>query len=127
LEECEALLQGINKIHWNYLINAFRTRLHLDAGETEWVDKWFRSSRLNIYREINRINEFELIVYARVLMAKNQTDNAELLLVRLLSYTETEARPHSQVEILNLLAMLAYKRGNLLRRKGTWKNHWPPA
>ena len=41
LEECEALLQGINKIHWNYLINAFRTRLHLDAGDTELADRCF--------------------------------------------------------------------------------------
>lgn len=115
LDECEKELQPINKIHWNYLINAFRTRLYLENDDMDMVDKWIGSSRLSIYSEISRINEFELIVYARVLMAKNCTDDAGLLLARLLSFTENEARPHSKVEILNLLAMLAYKRGELTR------------
>lgn len=115
LDECEKELQKINKIHWNYLINAFRTRLYLDTDDMDMADKWIGSSKLSIYSEISRINEFELIVYARVLMAKDRTDDAGLLLARLLSFTETEARPHSKVEILNLLAMLAYKRGELAR------------
>ncbi len=113
LEECEELLRGINKTHWNYLVNAFRTCLYLDTGNTNMVNKWIDSSKLSIYSEINRIREFELIVYARVLAARNRTDDAELLLTRLLSFAEAEARPHSRVEILNLLAMLAYKRGEL--------------
>lgn len=113
LEECEELLRSINKIHWVYLINAFKTRFYLDRDDTELVDKWLASSKLNIYSEINRINEFAMIVYARVLMAGNRTDDAGLLLVRLLSFAEAEARPHSRVEILNLLAMLAYGKGEL--------------
>lgn len=113
LDECEKELQTINKIHWNYLINAFRTRLYLDTGDMDMADKWVGSSKLSIYSEISRIKEFELIVYTRALMAKNRTDDAGLLLTRLLSFTEAEARPHSKVEILNLLAMLAYKKGEL--------------
>ncbi len=113
LDECEKELQKINKIHWNYLINAFRTRLYLDTGDMDIAVKWIDSSKLSIYSEINRIKEFELIVYARILIARNHTDDAGILLARLLSFTEAEARPHSRVEILNLLAVLAYKRSEL--------------
>ena len=109
LEECERKLQGGGTSHWNYLISAFLCRLYLDAGNTEKAQEWLHTSKLSVFTEISRIREFELIVYARVLIQLNREQDAELLLQRLLAFTGDNRRPHSRVEVLNLLAMLAFK------------------
>ncbi len=108
LEECEKALKGFGKAHWIYLIQAFRCRLHMDNGDISGAEEWFASRKLNIHTEINRVMEFELIVYARVLMFKGRTHDARILLQRLLSFAEEKARLHSQTEVLNLLALLDY-------------------
>lgn len=113
LEECKKKLQSCNMTHWNYLINAFSSRLHIDTGNMAEVDKWLGSCKLGIYIEISRAREFELLVYARALLAKDCRNDAELLLKRLLAFTEGAARLHSTVEVLNLLAMTAYKMGEM--------------
>ena len=100
LDECERKLRGIGKSHWNYLVHAFRCRLNIEAGNTDKVEEWFVSRTLNIFTEISRIREFELIVYSRVLMSKNHLNDAKSLLQRLLAFTEDSGRLHSRVEIL---------------------------
>jgi len=77
------------------------------------IDEWFISCKLNIFSEVNRTREFELILYARALMAKDRTHDAEILLRRLLSFTEENGRLHSRVEVLNLLALLAFKNNHV--------------
>lgn len=109
LDQCENRLQSIGKAHWNYMLNAFRCRLLMDKAYNSGVEEWYTSCKLNIFAEINRIREFELIVYARVLMAKGYPHDAEILLHRLHSFTEESGRLHSMVEVLNLLALLACK------------------
>lgn len=113
LEECEKKLQSSSKAHWIYLIQAYRCRLYMDMGDTVKVEEWFTSRKLNIFTEINKIREFELIVYARVLMAKERPHDARLLLQRLLSFTVDNARLHSRVEVLNLLALLACQNNDM--------------
>lgn len=115
LEECERLLQDGGKPHWNYLIRAFRCRLYLDAGNTEKVRGWFDASKLTIFTELNRIREFELLVYARVLIFLDRSQDAELLLQRLLAFTGENRRLHSRAEVLNLLAMLAFSNHQVRR------------
>ncbi len=109
LSQCKDRLQSIGKAHWNYLLQALRCRLSMDAGDVTAVDEWIISCKLNIFSEINRAREFELIVYARALMAKDRTHDAEILLCRLLSFAEENGRLHSRVEALNLMALLAFK------------------
>lgn len=109
LEECEKQLQGSGKSHWNYLLHAFRCRLFMDTGYTDKVQEWLLSSKLGIFTEINRIREFELIIHARVLILLNRIQDAQLLLQRLLAFTGDNSRLHSRVEVLNLLALLAFK------------------
>jgi LuxR family maltose regulon positive regulatory protein len=109
LEACEKKLEHGGKVHWNYLLQAFRTRLYLDSGDMEKAEDWLNGARLDSYMEISKTREFELIVYARVLMAKSRFHDAELLLTRLLAFTEIKARRHSMVEILNLLSMLYHQ------------------
>lgn len=109
LSQCENRLQSIGKAHWNYLLQAFRCRLSMDAGDVAALDEWIILCKLNIFSEVNRAREFELIVYARVLIVKDRTHDAEILLRRLLSFTEENGRFHSRVEVLNLMALLAFK------------------
>ena len=109
LEECEKQLRGVGKPHWNYLLHAFRCRLFIDAGHTGQAQEWLSSSKLDIFTELGRIREFELIAYARVLILLNRAQDAELLLQRLLTFSGENRRLHSRVEVLNLLAMLAYR------------------
>jgi len=112
LEECQVLLRESGKLHWNQMLSALRCRFFLEVGETAGVNQWLSSCRLDIYAEISRIREFEFIVYARALVFKDRAQDAELLLQRLLAFTEKTKRPHSRVEVLNLLALLEYQNGN---------------
>lgn len=113
LKECGEMLQGMGKAHWNYVLAAFRCRLYMDIGDTSGVDKWFASSKLGMFTELSKAREFELIVYARVLMYKGRPRDALLLLERLLTLTDENTRNHSRVEILNLLALLHYRENDL--------------
>ncbi len=108
LNECEKLLQLSGKSHWLYLLQAFRCKLYIDIGDIDKAHDWLSSGRLNIFAEINVIREFELIVYARALIALDRKQDAQLLLQRLLAYTADSKRLHSRVEVLNILALLAF-------------------
>lgn len=108
LRECERQLKDAGMPHWNYLLKAFECRLFTDYGSMDKAREWLAKSKLNIFSDINRIREFELIVYARVLIKLNRGQDAEILLQRLLSFTGESKRLHSRVEVLNLLALLAF-------------------
>lgn len=112
LEECESRLEAIRKPHWNGLVGALKTRCFIEIGNMDRAERWLRGNKLGIFSEINRVREFELLVLARLLWAKKNLNDAEILLLRLLSFAEAENRAHSMVEILNLLAMIACQKGN---------------
>ncbi|HBV99410.1 MAG: hypothetical protein JL50_13250 [Peptococcaceae bacterium BICA1-7] len=113
MEECDKRLQSCGKAHWMSLLQAFRCRLYMDIGEEDKVEEWLVSRKLDIFTEINRIREFELLVYARALMARGRLQDAELLLQRLLSFAVDNGRLHSQVEVLNLLALLSCRNNDM--------------
>jgi LuxR family maltose regulon positive regulatory protein len=113
--ECEKRLMRTNRPHWNYLLNAFKTRLDLDAGRTAAVEEWLATSKLHIYQEITKTGEYELLVFARCLMSQGRFRDAAILLQRLLAFAEAEKRLHSTVEILNLLAITTAKTGDNAR------------
>ena len=113
LDQCEEWLQNVGKPHWNYPLNALRCRLSLESGDLTEAERWFDSCKLDIYTVAGRSREFELFVYSRILIYKGRLHDAELLLQRLLTYADSMDRLHSKVEILNLFAILAYKKGDL--------------
>lgn len=113
LSECKSKLKDIGKPHWNYPIDAFRCRLGIETGEMEKVEEWFASRKLGIYSEISAVNEYELLVYSRVLMMKGRRDDAEFLLKRLLNFAKIAGRLHSEAEVLNLLAELNYQNNDM--------------
>ncbi|HML48147.1 MAG TPA: LuxR C-terminal-related transcriptional regulator [Clostridia bacterium] len=112
LEECERRLQVLRKPHWNDLVGALKARYWAEAGNMDWALRWLRANKLSVFGPINRVREFELIVHARVLWATKNGYDAEMLLLRLLSFAQAENRRHSMVEVLNLLAMIACRKGS---------------
>ena len=113
LGECEKKLETSGKAHWIYMLQAFRCRLYMDIKETGETGKWLDTCKLDKYTEISRIKEFELLIYARTLLEKGALNDAKLMLQRLLIFCEGTGRLHSKVEVLNLLAILEHKRGNM--------------
>lgn len=112
LEECESSLQAIRKPHWNDLVGALKARYWIASGNMDRATRWLRANKLSIFSQISTAREFELIVHARVLWAARNSNDAEMLLLRLLSFAQEEDRRHSMVEVLNLLAMIACQKGN---------------
>ncbi len=109
LDECEKLLPGGGKVPWLYLLRALRCRFFLDTGSMVRVQEWLAASTLGPFTQLDKVREFELITYARVLLSLDQKQDAGLLLKRLLAFTGEAQRLHSRVEVLNLLALLAYQ------------------
>ncbi len=109
IDECEKQLQKIGRMHWLFLLNAFRVRLYFDIGGIEKAREWLSMGKLDIFTELSEVKEFELLTCSRVLLAINSTQDARFLLQRLLAFNAEGKRPHSRVETLNLLALLAYK------------------
>jgi len=109
IEECENRVEQFQKPHWGHMLKAFKVRLSIDRDDNERLDHWLKESRLSLYQDIIRMREYELIVLARVLIAKKCYGDAQLILNRLLNYAEGLKRPHSIVEITNLLAITALK------------------
>ncbi|MFL0195059.1 LuxR C-terminal-related transcriptional regulator [Clostridium sp. WILCCON 0269] len=112
IEECENKVAEFHKPHWGYMLKAFKTRLYIDLNDTELIDKWMKESRLSIYQDIIKVQEYELIVLGRVLIRKQRYNDANILLNRLLSFVIIQKKNHSIVEIENLLANAALKNLN---------------
>ncbi|MDA8222598.1 MAG: LuxR C-terminal-related transcriptional regulator [Desulfitobacterium hafniense] len=114
LEKCAKLLPDNRKSHWIYLLQAYRCRLLMDIGDTEKVREWVLASKLDLFTELSRFKEYELIIYARAMIYLNRTQDARLLLQRLLTFTGDSGRSHSRVEVLNLLALLDFRNHHTL-------------
>ncbi|MBV7272434.1 hypothetical protein JMF89_07050 [Clostridiaceae bacterium UIB06] len=107
--ECENKVAEFHKPHWIYMLRAFKIRLYIDLDDTKLVNKWLDENRLNIYQNIVRAQEYELIVLSRVLIYKQRYNDANILLNRLLSFAKAQKKDHSIVEMQNLLAIAALK------------------
>jgi LuxR family transcriptional regulator, maltose regulon positive regulatory protein len=109
IEECEQKLTKFHKPHWTYLTGAFKIRLFIDINDDEMINKWLTENKLSIYQTNIEGREYELIILARLLIYKECYFDANIILTRLLSFAENQKRNHSMVEIINLLAIMAFK------------------
>lgn len=114
LEKCEKMLPDTRKSHWIYLLQACRCRLFMDMGDTEKVLERVLASKLDLFTELSRFKEYELLIYARAMLYLNRNQDTRLLLQRLLTFTAENRRSHSRVEVLNLLALLDYRNHHTL-------------
>ncbi len=111
LDRCDDLLRTMNQPHWHPSVNGLRHRFLLEDGDTAAIERWLTAAGLSVFTNIDSVREYELLVFVRVLLFTNRTDEAEQLLTRLAAFAEEEEKWHSVVEILNLFALLSRKLG----------------
>lgn len=115
LDEGERRFAAIRQIPWNYLLIAFKMRLYIENGNFEPVKHWIETHKLGILNEINTSTEFEMLVFARALIAMGKLEDAELLLLRLQSFFSEKKRKHSMTEALCLLAIVFNRKSEFRR------------
>ena len=81
-------------------IEALIARIHLKQGNLGKAQEWAQESNLSMDDDIVYLREFELLTFARVLIAEGKQDDALSLLKRLLEAAEKDKRTASMIEIL---------------------------
>lgn len=93
-------------------IGAIRATLWLAEGNVEEASRWMQGSGLRVDDELNHLYEFPYLILAQVLAHTGTSGEANLLLSRLLTHAETEARMRSVVNILVCQASVFHLQGN---------------
>jgi LuxR family maltose regulon positive regulatory protein len=88
-----------------------RARLWIAQGNVELAFRWVREVGLGVDEELSYPREAEHITLARVLLARNEPDEASGLLERLLVAAEAGGRTGSVIEILALQALAGQAQG----------------
>jgi LuxR family maltose regulon positive regulatory protein len=86
-------------------VAASRARVWVAQGRTGDALGWVRRQGLSAEDDVSYLHEFEHITLARVLLARQQADQALALLERLLGAAEAGGRVGSVIEILLLQAL----------------------
>ena len=91
-------------------LSAWQARIWLAQGKLELASQWVAEQELDLDGEPAYLHEMESIVFARILMAQEQLDQATVLLQRLLEAAKAGGR-HSRVIELWMLQALAAQSG----------------
>ena len=92
------------------LIAAWQARIWLAQDMLDAASKWVGEHGLVTEGDLTVLHEVEYIVYARILIAHGQLDEATRLLQRLLEATETRGHTSRVIEI-RMLQAFAYQAG----------------
>jgi len=93
-------------------LSAWQVRIWLAQGKLEVSSQWVRERELDPDGEPTYTHEMEYIVFARILIAQGQLDEATTLLQRLLEAAEAGGRNSRVIEILMLQALTLQARGD---------------
>ena len=88
-------------------VEALMTRIHLRQGNLSKAREWARERNLSVDDEVSYLLEFELLTFARVLLAEGNQGDALGLLSLLLEAAEKDKRTASIIEIL-IVQILAH-------------------
>ncbi len=94
-------------IHW---ASALKAEIWLASGDMEAVSHWVKERGLDINDELTNRREYEHIALARFLMAQDRLDEAEKLLIRLITSAESGTRVYSLIQMRLLKALIAHQR-----------------
>ncbi len=89
-------------------VEALMARIHLQQGQLAKAQAWAKERNLSVDAEIFYLREFELLIFARVLLAEEKPNDALTLLARLLDAAEDDDRTGSIIAIL-ITQALAYQ------------------
>lgn len=112
LKEGEQVLKKHNSILLAKKMKVFRVWLSLMMKDMVAVDEWMQERYNGISENITIQNEFDLSVYARVLIERGEYRSAEVLLARLLDFAHGMKQIRWPIMINNILARLHYSRGD---------------
>ena len=107
------------------LMAAWQTQLWLIQGKLEAASQWAVERRLDTDGESSLLNEIDFfllrdyILYARILIAQGQLDEATDLLQHLLKTAEMGGRTSKEIEILILQSLASQARGDTTRAIAT--------
>ena len=89
-------------------VEALMTRIHLRQGNLSKAQEWAWERNLSVDDEVSYLREFELLTFARILLAEGNQGDALGLLSRLLEAAEKDKRTASIIEIL-IVQILAHE------------------
>jgi len=92
-------------------VDLWRVWFWLKQGNLELATLWATHKKFEEIGDVNYLNEFEHLLLARILIAQEKTEEAMLLLNRLLAISETEKRTASVIEIQMLRALALETQG----------------
>ncbi len=116
----EGVIQSMEKTaheqdipHWtSFQLSAWQARIWLAQGKLEVASRWAGERELDPDGEPTYLHEMEYIVFARILLAQEQLEEAVRLLQRLIESAEAGGRQSSVIELLILQALAAQSGGN---------------
>ncbi|MBD0384025.1 LuxR C-terminal-related transcriptional regulator [Paenibacillus sedimenti] len=98
--------------HWHDLLSAYLIRCQLETGEIGDVDHLMDMSPWSRRKEIIGEQDFELLTFIRVLMAKEKIDEALTWCEQLLKKTRTSGRIMTELEVQLYLSLIQHKMNN---------------
>jgi LuxR family transcriptional regulator, maltose regulon positive regulatory protein len=117
LQELESILID-NQAHMLLpAVNVFRARLWTYQGNITEANQWLKRADLRLDAKLTYLQESDYITYARILVARQQWDDADKLILRLLKFADSGNRNTRIVELL-ILQSLIQKGQNQLHLAG---------
>ncbi|MDD3230395.1 MAG: LuxR C-terminal-related transcriptional regulator [Oscillospiraceae bacterium] len=110
IESGRAILENKKSV-WSYFLDVFTAGLYISKGDADSAAKWIAVNRLGVFDAISAPREFEYIIFARYLILLNRSDEALILLSRLVNFSITENRLGSRIEALCLSAICSDRMG----------------
>lgn len=116
IQACEFAVASAYRSGIERIINqsrAHQMNLMIRHGDLSSADEWVASRRLRVDETITYTREWELVVFARLLMTRGEMVSASALLERIITHAEADGRMGNVIEDLTLLA-IAYEQQGLL-------------
>ena len=116
----QSIIQKIEKAARNFALppwmmhtlEALKAWIWLESGNMDAASRWIKERGLTINDELSQRREAEHMVLARILMAQDQLDEAERLLIRLIKKAKEGSRIMMEIELRKLKALILYAQGN---------------
>jgi len=111
LKDGKKKLKRAGSIHLLPMLAAFETRINLEIGNTEAVEGWMKRNCLDLFDSPSIPKMYEHLTLARVFLARKEYEYCQLILSKLLIFSQREINLLYTLEILNLQAIAYHALG----------------
>ncbi|MFC5467997.1 LuxR C-terminal-related transcriptional regulator [Cohnella suwonensis] len=113
LQELIRPLSEASNDRWRSIADAYAITLQIQEGNLQAVSDWLENKGMTLQEGTFVVHEFEHTTKIRALRMIGRTAEALEHIERLLYSSEKEGRTLSQIELLNIQAMILYEQGQL--------------